>query len=277
MKKLLTVAAVLALAGGASLSAQAGPQEDMQAFQKFFKDRFPSVEFQEFGNGVYAIDASAREQWLAIEEFPPYELAIEEGKRLFETPFKNGKTYAGCFPDGGIGIAQKYPYFDTARNEVVTLELAVNECRQANGEEALPWSKGKLAAILSYMGYTSRGKTIDVTIPNDAAKAAYEDGKRFYYTRRGQLNMSCAHCHVDNAGRRIRADILSPALGHATHWPVYRADWGEVGTLHFRFEGCNKQVRAKAFKPQGKEYRNLEYFLSYMNNGLQMNGPASRK
>jgi L-cysteine S-thiosulfotransferase len=71
--------------------------------------------------------------------------------------------------------------------------------------------------------------------------------------------------------------MLSPALGHTTGFPVYRAKWGTVGTLHRRFTGCNKQVRAKPFKAQGKEYSNLEYFLTNMSNGIELNGPSARK
>jgi sulfur-oxidizing protein SoxA len=58
---------------------------------------------------------------------------------------------------------------------------------------------------------------------------------------------------------------------------VYRSKWGELGTLHRRFGGCNKQVRAKPFKPQSEEYRNLEYFLTHMSNGIEFNGPSARK
>jgi sulfur-oxidizing protein SoxA len=75
----------------------------------------------------------------------------------------------------------------------------------------------------------------------------------------------------------LRTEMLSPAFGHTTHWPVYRAKWGEMGTLHRRFTGCNKQVRAKPFKAQGEEYRNLEYFLTATANGLEFNGPGARK
>jgi sulfur-oxidizing protein SoxA len=32
-----------------------------------------------------------------------------------------------------------------------------------------------------------------------------------------------------------------------------------------------------ALEPQSESYRNLEYFLTYMSNGLELNGPASRK
>jgi sulfur-oxidizing protein SoxA len=127
------------------------------------------------------------------------------------------------------------------------------------------------------MSYESRGQVIDVKIPNEKAQAAYEKGKAFYYARRGQLNFACASCHVMNPGMQLRAEKLSPALGHATGWPVYRAEWGELGTLHRRFDGCSRQVRAAPFDAQGEEYRNLEYFLGAMSNGLPYNGPSARR
>jgi sulfur-oxidizing protein SoxA len=275
MKRLCIALAGAAVVAGAAI---AGPAEDRAAFQKYFEQRFPSVEADAYVNGVYALDEASYQQWLQIEEFAPYELAVEEGKTLFETPFANGKTYADCFPNGGIGVRQNYPYFDTERGEVVTLELAINECRVKNGEEPLSYKKGAIASISAYMAYTSRGAKIDVKIPDDPrAMAAYESGKEFYYSKRGQLNFSCADCHVTNAGMMIRADKLSPALGHPSHFPVYRSKWGEMGTLHRRFDGCNKQVRAAPLPAQGEEYRNLEYFMTYMSNGLEFNGPGARK
>lgn len=277
MRKLLAKIAVMGIIGAVAGSAFADPETDKTKFQNFFKNKFSNTEFQDFGNGVYSIDPASRAQWEEIEEFPPYEIAIEEGERLFNAKFKNGKGYASCFENGGMGIAHTYPKFDEAKGEVVTLALDVNNCRKANGEEPLKYKKGKMAAILAYMAYSSRGKVYDIKIPNAAAEAAYEDGKKFYYTRRGQLNMACAHCHIDNSGNRIRAELLGPSLGHVTHFPVYRSKWGGMGTLHRRFAGCNKQVRAKPFKAQSAEYRNLEYFLSYMGNGLEANGPGVRK
>ena len=50
-----------------------------------------------------------------------------------------------------------------------------------------------------------------------------------------------------------------------------------MGTLHRRYGGCNKQVRAKPFKAQSDEYKALEYFHTYMSNGLELNGPSQRK
>lgn len=277
MKRLLLIA-VTAITAAAPLMSSASPEDDLKAFRGYFMERFPNVPLDEFANGVYAIDAASREQWEAIEEFPPYEIAIEEGEEIFNTPFKNGKTFASCFRNGGIGIKSDYPYFDTKSGKVKTVELEINECLKKNGEKPLKYKKGKLASLSAYMSYTTRGQMIDIKIPHDQrALDAYKHGKQFYYARRGQLNMSCAHCHVDNAGNKIRADLLSPALGHLSHFPVYRSKWGGLGTVHRRFGGCNKQVRAKPFKAQSAEYRDLEYFLTYMSNGIPWNGPGARK
>ncbi|MDT8387073.1 MAG: sulfur oxidation c-type cytochrome SoxA [Thiogranum sp.] len=278
MKKLLSIVAALGILGGVSAVSVAGPQQDLQEFRSYYAERFPDVKFSDFVNGVYAIDKASRQEWESIEEFPPYELNIERGKALFNTPFKNGKTYGSCFRNGGIGVRQDYPRFDTASGKVVTLEGAINACREANGEEPLGWKKGAIADISGYMAYTSRGNKMNVVIPSDpAAMAAYERGKEHFYGKRGQLNMACADCHMHNAGNRVRADLLSPALGHVTHFPVYRSKWGELGTLQRRYGGCNKQVRAKPFKAQSDEYKALEYFHSYMSNGLEVNGPGTRK
>ncbi len=262
------------------LSAATDPAADLKAFQDYFKKTFPSVtDYEEFGNGTYALDAVSRENWEAIEEFPPYEIALEEGEKLFTTPFANGKTYADCLPNGGVGIKQNYPYFDKASGEVRTLEQDINKCRTDNGEKPYGWKKGKMAALMAHIAYTSRGNVIDVKIPADDPRAlkAYEEGKHFFYSKRGMLNFSCADCHVSSPGKLLRSDILSPAAGQVTHFPVYRSKWGEMGTMHRRYAGCNKQVRAKPFKPQSRQYRNLEYFHTYMSNGMKINGPGSRK
>ena len=278
MNKLFTQLILICIACTVSVTVYADPEKDRKVLTDFFKSRFADVPMHEYANGSYAYDKVGRESWEAIEEFPPYEIAIDEGQVMWEKPFANGKTYKDCFPDGPA-IAHKYPAWDKKQQMVMTLPLAINQCREANGEKALKYKKGSINNILSYIAYESRGKKTQVVIPADepGAMAAYEDGKKFYYTRRGQLNFSCATCHVQNAGMQIRSEILSPTLGHTTHFPVYRSKWGTVGTLHRRFTGCNKQVRAKPFEAQDEQYRNLEYFLTYMSNGLELNGPGARK
>ena len=281
-KTLVAIAALSLLSVSTSMANQKAtdttPAEDLEAYRAYFKQKFPDVEMQEYANGAYAIDEVGRANWEAIEEFPPYEPMIDEGEEMWNTPFANGKTYADCFGDDPA-VGGKYPHWDKERKEVITLELAINEGREANGEPPLKPKKGPIASLEAFIAYQSRGQVTNVEVPMDDpdALAAYNDGKSFYFSRRGQLNFACSHCHFDSSGMSLRTEKLSPAMGHTTHWPVYRSKWGELGTLHRRFEGCNKQVRAMPFKSQSKEYRNLEYFLTHMSNGLEMNGPGARK
>jgi sulfur-oxidizing protein SoxA len=223
------------------------------------------------------MDEGLRKQWEAKEEFPPYEFAVDSGKEMFGTPFKNGKTYGDCFPEKGIGIRQNYPYFDDKTGKVVTLELALNQCRESHGEKPFSYTGDEMASLTAYMAFTSRGKQFDIKIPNDPrALAAYENGEKYFYTRRGQLNFSCASCHVQSPGQRIRTEVLAPALGLVAALPIYRSEWGGMGTATRRFMTCNSQVRGTPLEPQADEYRDVEYFLSYMSNGLPISGPGAR-
>ena len=257
---------------------QAKVDKDIETFQNYFKQRFKDVEFNAYADGVYALDAASREQWLDLEEFPPYELEVDAGEELYSTPFANGKTYADCFGDlESGGVRQNYPYYDLQRNMVITLEMAINDCRVSNGEEPLPYLKGDLARVSAYIAFNSRDETFNLKVASKGAYEAYEMGKKFFFSKRGQLNFSCADCHMKSSGNRLRADIVGPGLGHPTGFPVYRSGWDELGTLHRRYEECNRNIRAVPFAAQSEMYRNLEYFQTVVSAGLVVNGPSSRK
>jgi len=251
--------------------------QDTKVFRSYFSKKFPNVDVTEFKDGAYAIDAATREQWLEIEDFPPYELSIDEGEEFFVIPFANGKTYASCFKGFEDGVRQNYPYFDTESNQVITLEQAINACRISNGETALDYGQGELATISAYIANLSRDKEFNIKVSNKAAYNAYMEGKKFFYAKRGQLNFSCADCHMKISGSNLRADILSAAIGHPTGMPVYRSNWGELGTIGHRYRECNKNVRAEPLAYQSDAYKNLEYFQTVMSNGFVVNGPSSRK
>lgn len=275
MKHLLRSVFLSCLAAAPTI---AGPNEDLAAFRTFYQERFPKIELQAHKDGAYALDAAKREQWLEMEEFPPYEIAVDDGAELYAEVFPNGKSYADCLGENAPAIMQNYPRFDAEKGAVETLEQAVNSCRVDNGLPALDYLSEDMAAITAFIAMESRGMITNVLIPEDKrAVAAYEAGKQFYYTRRGQLNFACSTCHLETVGRMLRAERLSAAIGHTTHWPVYRGKWERVGSLHKRFQECNVQVRAEPYEAQSEAYRNLEYFLTFMNNGMELNGPASRK
>ena len=269
--------AVLACAAPTGAADNVDPAADAKAFRKFFTDKFPKLKLEDFVNGPYSMDADLHKQWEEKEQFPPYEFSLEMGKELFSKPFKNGKSFEDCFPNKGIGIRQNYPYFDEKEGKVITLELALNRCREANGEPPFSYVRDDMAALTAYMAFTSRGKPFDIKIPDDPrALEAYQNGKEYFYTRRGQLNFSCATCHVQSPGERIRAEVLAPALGILNAMPIYRSEWSGMGTTSRRFTTCNSQIRGVPLNPQDDEYRDLEYYLSYVSNGLPISGPGAR-
>ena len=279
MHRAISAAVLAILVVGTHMAVAADnvdPEADSKAFRNYFTSRFPNLPLSEFVNGPYSMDDGLRKQWEAKEEFPPYEFSLEMGKEMFSKPFKNGKTYADCFANGGIGVRQNYPYFDDKQGKVITLELALNQCREANGEPPLSYVRDEMAALTAYMAFTSRGKPFDIKIQNDRALEAYQKGKEYFYTRRGQLNFSCATCHVQSPGERIRAEVLAPALGILNAMPIYRSEWSGMGTTSRRFTSCNSQIRGVPLTPQDDEYRNVEYYLSYVSNGLPISGPGAR-
>lgn len=281
MKKAILASAITLTLTAPTLYAS--PAEDLKAFQDHFAKQFPKVPVDDFKNGAYALDPALKEQWEAMEEFPPYEPDVDAGKTLWEAPLKDGKTYADCL--GDVKEARgKYPHYDAEKNDIITLEGALEACKKehdgegfVNKEGKPQLDKGKIEQLAAYIGMEGRGGKIDIPTPEGKALDWYEQGKNYFYAKRGQLNMSCADCHIYYAGKHIRADLLSPALGQVTHWPVYRSAWEETRSLHNRFKGCNEQVRAAGLKPESKEYKALEYFLTYMSNGQEWNGPGSRK
>lgn len=293
MKKLLITAIALSLLG-LPLFANATPKQDLEKMRAYYYKKFPGIKLQEYANGLYALDSVRYAEWQNMEEFPPYDEAIAIGKKLFK---KFG--LAKCFKNGGRGIKQNYPYFDSKTGKVRTMEGDIQACIKKNGYKPIGMKKGKMTAIGAYMAYTSRGKVQNVVIPNDKrALAIYNQGKIYFYAKRGQLNFSCADCHVYNPGLMVRGNLLGPVLGQTSHWPAWRRKWakktfkkkgkvgplGGMGTLHRRYGGCNKQVRARPLnkgkkwkKVQNPVYIALEYFHTHLSNGIKLNGPSVRQ
>ncbi len=258
-------------------NAPASPEQDRQEFIKYYTSKYPNVKLDDYVYGALAFDADSKAQYDSIMEFPPFGADIEKGQKLWETPLKSGKKYSDCLPNGGKNIAGNYPMFDEVKGKVVTLQDAINACRTANGEEAYKVNDMKTMGLLTaYMRTLSDGMLMNIKVEGPKAVAAYEQGKKTFFSRKGQLNFACASCHVQNAGSRLRSEIISPVVGHAVHWPVFRGG-DTLVTLQQRYDGCFKQVRAVP-PPQGGEVMNdLEYFHSYQSNGLPLKASVFRK
>jgi len=105
MNKLLTGLLGLAVLLTA-VDALATPEQDRQAFIKLYTQKYPNIKVDDYVYGALAFDADSRAQYNAIMEFPPYESVVDQGRKMWDAPFKNGKKYGDCFPNEGKQIAE---------------------------------------------------------------------------------------------------------------------------------------------------------------------------
>ncbi len=277
MKKILATAMASVILGtGVAGTAQAtDPEKDRQQIRAYFKKKNPEIPLERYKDGDYIYSDDKYQQFLAIMEFPPFEDDLDAGEALWNQDLA---AYKECYgTDDPSKIRVRYPMYDEKRQEVVTLEQSINDCRTSHGLKPFKWEKGKIAQLSAYLAYEANGQKINVKIDSPGALKAYELGKWIYNAPRGQYGFSCATCHTYNAGSRIRTEIPSPQLGHTTHMPVYRAKWGYLGTFHKRLKGCVTDLHTKPWKAQSPEMKALEFYEAYIDNGLEINGPGYRQ
>lgn len=274
---ILAILSAFTALASARANDQPTPEQERQRFVAFFEQRYPGVPLEDYVYGAMITNPGAREQYEQIMEFPPFIGDIERGKKIWEMPFHNGNHFADCFPNGGRNVVGKYPYFDDVRGRVITFEIALNECRRANGEPEFDYGdRDTMGLLTAYARTLSDGMPIDVRVDSPAAFEKYAAGRALFFRRIGQLNAACAGCHYYNAGNIMRMEVISPVLGQATHWPIFRGG-EELMTFQGRFKRCMEQMRAVPYGYNSEEWNNLEYFLSYLSNGLPLKSSVFRK
>lgn len=269
--------AVALLAGATVATATAGPEDERTRFLDLHREKFPGIPIAEYVNGAMMVSPDARAQFDSIMSFPPFQGEIDAGKRLWERRLRNGRTLADCFPDQGRNVAGNYPMYDEARDELVTFEMAINRCLRAGGEPELDYGdRATMGVLTAYARTLSDGMAMNIKVESPGALKKFENGRAFYFRRIGQMNLACASCHLNYAGHYFRDEIISPAVGQAVHFPVFRG--GEfLHTLHMRYQVCMEAVRAAPFPAGSEELNELEYFHAYLSNGLPLRSSIYRR
>jgi len=199
---------------------------------------------------------------------------VEAGRKLWSAKFKDGRSLASCFPNAGRRVAARYPQYDTRLKRLITLEMAVNQCRKSHGQASYePADAATMGAIVAYVRSLSNGEKVSVRVPA-AAQDRYEQGKRLYFTRLGQRNFACASCHIKGAGRFYGDALLSTAAGQAARSPFIRE--GTAVTLQARMRECLALMGAAPFPAGSEELNAIEYFLTYLSNGVVIKANAPR-
>lgn len=273
------VLAVVLVNHGAVVAEGSGtdPEADRRGLTRWFAERFPHARPDDYVLGAFMFHPDARRHYEDIMAFPPFEVDIDRGRKLWETPLADGRTYADCLPAGGVLIAGNYPLYDEGEKRLVTFEMLLNRCRVASGERPYRHDDMSTLGILTaYARTLSDGMPMNIVAKSPGAIARYEAGRALFYRRVGQMNFSCANCHVDNAGKVMRMETISPVIGQATHFPVFRGG-DTLYTLHARFTRCMEQVRAQPFTMGSDEFNDLEFFHSYLSNGLPLKASVYRR
>lgn len=218
-------------------------------------------------------------QALEMDDFEnPGMVFVDQALETWDTvDGSEGKSCASCHgtPEESMkGVRAVYPKYNEQAGELRTIAMQVNDCRE-NKMGAKPWKYDgdDMAAMEALITLQSRGMPVDVAI-DGPAQPYWEKGKEIYYTRFGQLDLSCASCHEQNYGNMIRADHLSQ--GQINGFPTYRLKNAKLNTVHNRFKGCVRDTRAETFKPGSDEFIALELYVASRGNGLSVEGPSVR-
>jgi sulfur-oxidizing protein SoxA len=238
--------------------AHLGNLDEIYSGWLFRTDETQALQMDDFDNpGMIFVD-KALDTWAAVDG-------------------SEGKSCASCHDDPAesmAGVRAEYPKWNEEAGEVFTLEMQINDCRE-NRMGAEPWgyTSGDMVNMTALLAVASRGMPVNVAI-DGPAQSVWEQGKDIYYTRYGQLELSCANCHEDNYGKYIRADHLSQ--GQINGFPSYRLKNTKLNAAHSRFKGCIRDTRAETFKPGSPEFVALELYVASRGNGLSVEGPSVR-
>jgi sulfur-oxidizing protein SoxA len=202
---------------------------------------------------------------------------VDRGLDLWNSAIgTGGESCAGCHegPESMAGLRAVTPRVDAKTGALMTVENYIDACvTERMGLESWNWTGNEMKDMLALISMQSRGMTVNIAI-DGAAAPFWEKGQEIYYTRFGQLEMSCASCHEDNQGRYIRADHLSQ--GQINGFPTYRLKDAGILSAQQRFVGCIRDTRAETFKPNSEEFKALELFVGSRGNGLSVEGVAVR-
>ena len=216
-------------------------------------------------------------QALQMDDFEnPAMIFVDQALDQFETvDGSEGKACASCHADVAefAGLTATMP--KVIDGKLTVMEDLLNDHRaEKMGAEPWKWSGAKMQSMIALIGLQSRGMPMNVAIDGEAAPY-FEQGKEMYYTRYGQLEMSCASCHENSYGMMIRADHLSQ--GQINGFPTYRLKQAKLISRHNRFRGCIRDTRAETFAEGSDEFRALELYVASRSNGLSVETPAVRQ
>lgn len=279
--KIKIMAAMIAASAGLIGGVCADPVDEkllIDGVEMITKAKAPEgYPFPEVLSGWLFREAETRA--LEMDSFQnPAMLAVELGAEIWKrSEGAAGKSCESCHgnaADSMKAVGASYPKWNEKAGKPQNVELRVEDCR-VNQMKAEPFKfdSAEQKALTAYIKYQGLGAPVGIDLKAGDMQSWWEKGKTTYYTRFGQLNMSCATCHEANVGHMIRADHLSQ--GQINGFPAYRLKDG-LNSVHGRFRGCIRDTRAEMPKGLSDELLALEVYVTWRGTGLSVESPSVR-
>ena len=242
----------------------------------------PGIPWSKQKSGLEFQSKSNRERQEDLSVNPGM-LWVEQGAALWDkAEGASGKSCRDCHGEPGRmkGVAARYPAWDPTGGDansgrMHSLDTRVQDCRAVRqGARPLEPESEPLLALTALVAHQSLGLPVSPVI-DGPARPAFELGRKLYEQRVGQLNLSCAQCHEQSWGQRLRSEIVSQ--GHGNGYPLYRLEWQKAGSLHRRLRSCYLSVRSEPPAHGSEEHVALELYLAWRAKGLKVETPAVRR
>ena len=244
------------------------PEQQRQSLIQALQKRFPGTTPNDWVLGVENPAAGVQAIPLNADNATNSADILAIGKKAWDRKFRNGKSLATCFPNGGKRVAATYPQFDAKARQVVTVEMAINQCLVLHGEaEIAATDTTAMGPLSAYFKSLSDGQPLNVRVSTVQAREKFDSGRALFQRRIGREDQACASCHVLNAGSVVGQHGMSAVVGQAVTWPRLQPG-GQVLRLQVQFQRCMQRSGAEPFALGSEEFNNLEYFHAFVSNGL---------
>jgi sulfur-oxidizing protein SoxA len=209
----------------------------------------------------------------------PVSLWLEQGKSLWGSSNQRSE----CFQCHGDvlrmkGAATQFPKWSPKYQKLINLEDQILLCSERTSRPLKGLENAEVLSLSALLHEASQGLPFAVA-PNPSNQKQWQAelnaGGALFTTRIGRMNLACTHCHDQQIGKQMRADVISP--GHPTGFPIFKMSWQSMGSLDRRLRACYSGVQAEVPKPGSAELRQLELFLKIRSQELPVEGPSLRR
>lgn len=209
----------------------------------------------------------------------PTQLWVEQGLEIWGTPEKKGAC-VDCHMSANQLKQQvtQFPKWSADKQQLINLEDQILTCSKRSGQDYKGLEHPQVLALSALLHQNAAGKTFNLK-PSPGQEAQWQadlNAGAHEFTRRiGRMNLACNHCHDQNIGKQMRADVISP--GHPTGFPIFKMSWQGMGSIDRRLRACYSGVQAEIPAPGSPVLRQLELFLKVRAQGLPIDGPSLRR